>query len=251
MGRKIVEFGFDLSIALEESKEIFHVHTHRCGHAAKEPVETLVMAALERGAERITFTDHCPFPGNPFESRMKDTELQEYLSELLELREKYQGKIEIRIGLEVEYLPEYKEYYKEVSEKVDILILGQHFFQITPGVYSPSNSKAADEDECYGLSNAIIEGICTGLFQVVAHPDRIFRKKQKWTEEMNQLSKKIICAALKMDVALEKNLASINRNQYREEFWNLVPEEAKIIVGVDAHSAKQIREASLKSSRMD
>lgn len=50
--------------------EIFHVHTWRCRHSSAEPDEAYIQKSLELGAEKITFTDHAPFPGNPFSNRM-------------------------------------------------------------------------------------------------------------------------------------------------------------------------------------
>ncbi|MBQ2577396.1 MAG: PHP domain-containing protein [Lachnospiraceae bacterium] len=46
-----------------EKNEIFHVHTFRCGHAAEVEDEAYVKKAIELGADKITFTDHAPFPG--------------------------------------------------------------------------------------------------------------------------------------------------------------------------------------------
>ena len=45
-------------------KHIFYVHTFRCKHGSDES-DDYIRTALFLGAEKITFTDHCPFPGNP------------------------------------------------------------------------------------------------------------------------------------------------------------------------------------------
>ena len=54
-------------------------------------------------------------------------------------------------------------------------IVLQHFYQAAPGVYSfnlePSAAKANHARQCAG---ALVEGMATGYFDVVAHPDRIF-----------------------------------------------------------------------------
>ena len=52
-------------------KDCFHVHTYRCGHAEDIPDEAYIKAAMSIGAKGIWFTDHAPFPGNPFKNRMK------------------------------------------------------------------------------------------------------------------------------------------------------------------------------------
>lgn len=220
---------------------MFHVHTYRCKHAAREPVEEYIKTAAQMGARKITFTDHCPFPKNPFGGRMNDTELPEYIKELMELKEKYCENIEVNIGLEVEYLPKYRSYYEELAEQVELLILGQHFYQIAEDKYSFSLNIEERMEEAYGLGEAMVEGMHTGLFKVVAHPDRIFRRKHEWTREVEEISKNIIEAAVSENLILEQNLASIERNLYRPEFWKLLPKEVTTIIGTDAHSLKQLK----------
>lgn len=73
-------------------KDCFHVHTYRCGHAENVSDEKYVKAALDIGATGIWFTDHAPFPGDPFGNRMNYSELDEYLSSLSRLRENTRGR---------------------------------------------------------------------------------------------------------------------------------------------------------------
>lgn len=227
-----------------QSNEIFHVHTYRCGHAEMISDEAYIKKAIEKKAVRITFTDHAPFPNNPFGNRMDILELPEYISSLKELKAKYEGIIEVRIGLEAEYLPSYLDYYKELysNSDIDILIIGQHFYEIEPGVYSFSDT-AYQKREHIGCMQATLEGINSGLFQVVAHPDRVFRRITHWDKECEQISKEVIEAAKRNHVLLEQNFASIRRrNCYWDEFWNMVDDEL-IIQGYDAHSLKDLDKA--------
>ena len=80
---------------------LFHVHTFRCGHAEMVSDEEYIKKAIGLRATDICFTDHAPFPGNPFGGRMKYEELPEYISTLKNLKEQYQRKIKIHIGLEM------------------------------------------------------------------------------------------------------------------------------------------------------
>lgn len=71
------------------------------------------------------------------------------------------------------------------------------------------------EDAKRYLLEGQIAGTKTGYFDVVAHPDRLFKR--------------------------EKNVPSMHRKkQYWGEFWELVPEDVPIIVGCDAHSLEDI-----------
>lgn len=100
-----------------EEKELFHVHTYRCKHAGDERDELYIKKAIELGAGRITFTDHAPFPNNPFGNRMDIESLQEYINTLKGLKERYKTDIDVRIGLEIEYLPAFNDYYRWLYEK--------------------------------------------------------------------------------------------------------------------------------------
>ncbi len=234
-------------------KHIFHVHTYRCKHASEELDEEYIKMALSFGAEKITFTDHCPFPENPFKNRMDMEQLSEYIDSLNHLKEKYQEQIKIEIGLEVEFLPSMIKFYEELKHlNLNPLIIGQHFYQHPDGSFSFDDEDKSDE--FIGCCNAMIEGMKTGLFNVVAHPDRFFRRCKKWTSEMTDISNELIATAAQNNIILEKNLSSyeklIEKSHYiywRKEFWDLVDQynhdesnPVKTIVGFDAHSAEQM-----------
>ena len=234
--------------------ELFHVHTYRCGHAENVPDEEYVKIAIELGADQIWFTDHSPFPDDPFGARMKFAQLDEYLSTLSALKEKY-SSINIHIGLETEYFPNFDSagFYDQLRSRkeIEILLLGQHMAETScdPPAYSFSeSSEYLDENEYRILGNAILQGIRSGYFHAVAHPDRIFRRCSTWTEDMEKMSAEIIRAAIDADIPLEMNLSSVESPElYRKEFWHLVPADAKRITGLDAHSLEQMRSRYLES----
>lgn len=231
---------------------LFHIHTKRCRHASDESDEDYVRTAISLGAEKITFTDHAPFPFNPFGSRMDFEELDEYISSLNSLKEKYADKINVEIGLEAEYLPEFLNYYKELKSKGLLLVLGQHFYCHENGEFSFTDSNDYNrKNEFKGCGKAIIEGMETGLFDAVVHPDRIFRRLYSWTSQAEQVAESIIAAASKNSIPLEMNLSSYeklikeNKNSFwRNEFWNLATDSdfpLKLIFGLDAHSTAEMK----------
>ena len=69
---------------------LFYVHTFRCGHAKMISDEEYIEKAISLNATDIWFTNHAPFPGNPFGGRMKYEELPEYISTLKGLKKQYQ-----------------------------------------------------------------------------------------------------------------------------------------------------------------
>ncbi|MCR4612108.1 MAG: PHP domain-containing protein [Lachnospiraceae bacterium] len=224
-----------------EDKYVFHVHTKRCGHAEEIEDEEYVKRALELGSKSIYFTDHGPFPNNPFRNRMRYEKLDEYILSLKLLRDKYMGKIRIHIGIEIEYLPSYDEYYKQLRdmEDIEILILGQHHAETSSGRYTFELEDKSDEWRY--LMEGQIAGTETGYFDVVAHPDRLFKREKKWTLDMKTEAERFIRVATKKNITIEKNIASMHhKNQYWKEFWDLVPKDMPIVIGSDAHCLDDI-----------
>ena len=227
--------------------EIFHVHTWRCGHAGEEQDYEYVEKAIALGVKRIVFTDHCPFPGDFFFYRMKMEQLSDYVASIKQLKEKYGMQIEILCGLEIEYLPSFLDYYKELkaSGDYDLFLLGQHLYEAEDGRWS---FKIKDlKDEYVGLFHAMIEGAKTGLFDVIAHPDRCFRGCREWTDGMTAAAKELVATAIDKGLYLEKNYTSMQTEYlYWDKFWEYT-EGAKILNGLDAHSVETMENFWRKS----
>lgn len=227
-------------------KTIFHVHSHRCKHASDEPDSEYIKKAIELGAETIIFTDHAPFPENPFNYRMTLDELTEYVETLQELKRQYVDLIEVKIGLEIEYIPSCIDYYRELKEKweMDILLLGQHFALLPDGRYTFDLENKSEEIPY--LAKGIIDGMESGLFDSVAHPDQIFRRKRQWDAEAEELAKRIKDCAARTGVTLEKNISNMfekkRKHLYWQEFWQDLPKKIEVIYGVDAHSVDEMTE---------
>lgn len=229
---------------------IFHVHTYRCRHCSNESDESFIESAIQLGASYIAFSDHAPFPDNPFNNRMDITELPEYIETLSFLREKYAKHISVQIGLEIEYIRSFNDYYQKLSETegLDFLLLGQHFYHSANNQYSFSDlTEFRIKNEAHGIINAMIEGIQTGFFRTIAHPDRAFRYCKEWGSEEGTLARRLIATAVKCGVMLEQNQASKEKGLYKSEFWNLFKSmyasstfNEYIIQGLDAHSVSDM-----------
>lgn len=238
-------------------KHIFHVHTVRCKHASDEDDEQYVKTALSLGANKITFTDHTPFPGDAFRNRMELSQLSEYVDSLKTLRAKYKDQIDVQIGLEVEFFPSMINFYEQLKNDydLDLLIIGQHFYEHDDGKFNFDDEKEFNKlNEFIGCGEAIVQGIKTGLFDVVAHPDRIFRRCKEWTSEMTAVAERVIKIAAENNLCLERNLSSYEKYvtkkrtaYWKNEFWDLVTKHnsennppVKIIEGFDAHSSEEM-----------
>ena len=217
----------------------YHTHTTRCKHATGTERE-YIEQAIKSGFKTLGFSDHVPFTdsyGFNTNMRMSMDEVEDYTSTLVKLREEYKNDIEILIGYEVEYTPTYFQDVLNYLKKFpfDYIIQGQHFVE----------GKFCDEYTGYKTDSleyfdefvkTTIEGMQTGEFMYLAHPDLFY-----YTGDDNIFREKmrpIIEEAAKLDIPLEVNMYgfSDHRNYPSDKFWSMVPEfGAKVILGCDAH----------------
>ncbi len=83
-----------------------HVHTHLCGHATGE-MEEYVQAAIKKDLKKIIFLEHmeegiCYAQGKTW---LSEDDFDGYFSEGQRLRSRYDGEIEIGLGVECGYNP--------------------------------------------------------------------------------------------------------------------------------------------------
>lgn len=176
--------------------------------------------------------------------RMKMNELPDYIQTLQDLREIYANHIDIKIGLEVEYVPDFTAYYEDLlgTYRLDLLLLGQHFTRLSDGRYSFELKDKSDEAKL--LAEGMIQGMESGLFFAVAHPDQIFRRYKQWDDSTTDIANEIIACAKNTNSILEINidnmLAYPKHARYWPEFWALCPPDVKNIYGLDAHSVDEL-----------
>jgi len=109
-----------------------HVHTRLCHHASGE-MEDYVQVAISRGLERIIFLEHLERGINYFESTwLSDDDFAYYFDNGQILKEKYRGRIEIGIGVEVGYNPKRVEELQCFLARYewDRIGLAYHFLEV-------------------------------------------------------------------------------------------------------------------------
>ena len=155
-------------------KTNYHTHTTRCHHATGSD-EEFVLSAIKGGYQELGFSDHTPWKYHTdyiSDIRMLPEELAEYVESIRSLQEKYKNQISIKIGLECEYFPEYIHWLKGVIKeyKLDYIIFGNHHFHTDEKFpYFGRNTDSVDMLELY--EESAIEGMESGLFAYLAHPD--------------------------------------------------------------------------------
>ncbi len=233
----------------------YHTHTYRCNHANGEE-EDYIQRAVTNGIKHMGFSDHVPlqFPdGTESNFRIPVCDGKTYCDEIKALAEKYKEKIDINVGFEMEYYPEYFEKtLKEAKEYgAQYLILGQHY--IGPENISPTPTIAKNENinELKEYVETIVLGMQTGVFSYVAHPD-IFNFTGNNTLYQKEIQK-ICTAARELSVPLEINFLGIRqkRNYPHDSFWQIAGEErSPVLFGFDSHDvASAFDNQSLKKAQ--
>lgn len=225
----------------------YHTHTSRCMHAEGED-EAYVQSAIRGGFDVLGFSDHAPFPfasGYVSPIRMPMDEFPGYLASCQALKARYHGQIRLHIGLEAEYFPDYADHLRRLFDQgVEYLILGQHY--LGSEEYSPyaGSDKLGDEGVLrYG--EAVVQGIRSGLFAYVAHPDLTMRmrREDQFNAACMEAADMICQAAAEAGIPLEYNLLGLalqisgNGCGYPSRaFWDYVKRwNPRVILGVDAH----------------
>lgn len=233
--------------------ENYHTHTWRCNHAEGRE-EDYIIEAIKRGFTTLGFSDHVPYRFlHGFDSwyRMRPDQVNDYVNTLLELRDKYKDKIDIKIGFEAEIYPETYEDMLSILRPypIDYLILGQHFNHNERNAHysgSPTDDVSLLED----YTNTCIKACENGIFSYIAHPDVFFFSGEDDVYE--EYVKKLCSAAKKADIPLEINLLGLAsyRHYPYEKFWEIVAGEGnKVILGIDAHSPKEITNAPIEEAK--
>jgi len=119
-----------------------HTHTKFCRHGNPAESELYLDRALELGFERYSLTEHPPLP----ERWVKDEKLMEelamgleelpaYLDYGLRLKDQYAGRLEVCLGLELDYLDGHEGFSERLVEGregvLEDLIISVHYL---PGV---------------------------------------------------------------------------------------------------------------------
>lgn len=232
----------------------YHTHTLRCGHASMEDERAYVESAIEAGYTELGFADHSPMPlpidVDPADCRrfmgirMTMSETEDYVNKLLSLREEYKNDIKIHIGFEVEYIPSVFDTLLNFlnSFPTDYIIMGQHFNTIFTDKITYFGEATRSVSVIREYVDLVCEGISTGKFTYIAHPDlcHFHGSLEVYEREMRRLIEK----AKENCVPLEVNLLGYDtlRHYPNSVFWSIASDiGCDVILGSDAHESTKIK----------
>ena len=242
-------------------------HTHSNFDDGNVKIEEYVKEALNQNVSILGFSPHNPLPFS-VDWVIKKKDFKEYCKTVLTLREKYEDKIRILLGLEMDFLPSINSFYKEGIDlsALDFLIGSVHFVNF----FHENKGWAIDEsqedfekglDEIYkGNIKKVVKDyykLIREMLQcenpdIVAHLDliKMNNKGEKYFSEEENWYKETVLdtlkAVAKSHSILEVNTGGIARGKTDSLYpSNWIIEEAyniriPITLCSDAHSPEQI-----------
>jgi len=195
----------------------YHMHTPLCHHAIGEPTEYAAQA-VKLGLLEIGFSEHSPMPRDDFDDwRMLLGDLNQYVEKVEKARRDHQN-LNIRIALEVDYLPGHEEWIRELAARHpwDYLIGAVHYVSDSWDLDNPkkiSEWKARDPFEVWtAYFERLTMATASGLFETIAHADLCKKFCYYPTRDCTPLFTRFLKTARQKGVALELNTAGLRKD---------------------------------------
>ena len=215
-------------------------------------MEDYVERAIDIGLREIGFSDHNPLPsGYGANVRMAERELDYYVQRVLDLRFQYRGKIEIRLGLEMDFVESLEDYLaKQISRYPFDYILGAvHYLdpQCQLGAWSRECPFPVD-DHYASYFTGVRKLAQSGLCDIIAHFDVVKRAGRQPSARGLAEIPVTLAAIAKAGVCLEINTSGYRHSELTElqPYPNLptVTEALRLgiplVVNSDAHKPEQV-----------
>ncbi len=229
----------------------YHMHTPLCKHAAG-PMEAYVERGRELGLHEIGFADHNPLPGGRSANvRMTEAQIDYYVERVTELRFRYRGKIDVMLGLEMDYIEGLEDYLEQQLAKYpwDYVIGSVHFLDNECRESSWPRKYDGDPHKLYARYFELVRRMArSGLCDIVAHFDVTKRSGclpgEREAEDITRTLEEIKAA----DICLEINTSGYRHTELPEpQPYPALPiaEQAvglgiPLTVNSDAHAPEQV-----------
>jgi len=160
----------------------FDLHTHhlRCGHAVGT-IEDYIKAAIDAGLQAIGISDHSPYFASEKDQpepgiAMPKSEFGAYVDEVLRLKAKYDGRIEVLLGVESDFFPEHLDVYREAYAPYPFdYIIGSVHRTKGVSIFNRGRWKGLSPErqieEKVHYYELIAESARSGVFQIMGHID--------------------------------------------------------------------------------
>ena len=244
----------------------FNLHTHSIFSDGKSTPEEVVVEAINQGMKVLGFSDHSPVP---FENTfaIKNDNVQNYISTIKSLKEKYKDHIDIYCSMEMDFIPGIVKDFKKTKDELglDYMIGSVHLVgNDINRLWFIDGSKVETYDE--GLFNYYDGDIKKGVkaffyqynemieteeFDIVGHFDKIkmhnrdryFTENEKWYRD---LVLETLTLIKEKDLIVEVNTRGIYKKRSTDFYpatW-LLPIMKKmnvpVVISSDSHKAEEL-----------
>ena len=228
----------------------YHMHTPLCRHATGEPIE-YAQRAVEIGLTEIGFSDHSPMRRDNFDNwRMNLSQLGEYVEKVRRAQKEF-PQLQIRLALEVDYLPGHEDWIRELAamHPWDYFIGSVHYVSDSWAIDDPqklSEWKTRDSSEVWKIYfERLTMAAESKLFEIIGHADLPKKFGHKPPQNCAALYGKFLDAAKKSGCAIELNTAGLRKEckeiyPSREILQLAFQKNVPITFGSDAHAPQEV-----------
>ncbi len=223
-----------------------HSHTPLCKHAIGQPDE-YAEVAQRRGLKGLIVTCHNPMPGGfSARVRMAEDQFDEYVDLVASATEQYEGRVDVRLGLEADYFEGMEPYLEEQLSSAEFhFVLGSVHPQI------PEFRERYWQDDPIEVQRIyfrlLAQAAETGLFDSISHPDLIKNfTAEAWRPEriMDDICRTLDRIA-DTGVAMELNTSGVMKtisemNPMPEMLREMAARGIPVTLGSDAHHPERV-----------
>jgi len=246
------------------------IHTHTVFCDGKDDIETFCRTAYEKGLVSLGFSAHAPIfakTGIRTGWHLADERLGEYLDSVRSAKKRWEGRLPVYLGLEVDFIPGITgpadKDYREMG--LDYIIASVHY--VLPPKGEPFTVDGPLEEVEQGIREGfggdptgMVESyldseeamIRSGGFDVLGHPDlvKLHNTSNKFfNPDSNFYIKRIAALAALLaetGVPSELNTGGLNRDKISECYPSLDflkhfrKQNVPIVINADAHRAEEL-----------
>jgi histidinol-phosphatase (PHP family) len=148
-----------------------HMHTPLCKHAVGSSLE-YAHEAIGAGLAGICFTEHIPFPGDAdAHTRPRNADLPEYLEIVDTARRLYAQRLEVRVGLEADFLPGLEPHIAQLTARHDWDYIIGSVHQVGAYAYGVAPEPQHLLEYWRAYYDLVIQAAKSGLFDAIGHLD--------------------------------------------------------------------------------
>ena len=223
-----------------------HCHTTLCKHAFGT-TDDYAAVALARNFKGITFTCHCPLPdGFSASVRMTPEQYDDYVAMVYATREKFSGKLDVRLGLESDYYPGVEPWLEKLHAREPLShVLGSVHYQV--GDYR----KLFYTGDTFTYQQLYYDHLArsaeTGLYDTLAHPDLIKNESPaEWDfNRIRPFIERALDRIAATGVAMELNTSGVQKslpemNPSPSQLAMMRERNIPVVIGADAHVANRV-----------